>query len=85
MRKVMVTSYENAPGTKQWVEVDKGEAVFHGFGTDHEEYESGPGNYPIAIVEFPDGHIETPRAERIRFLTPNAALTGAEPQAKRPG
>ena len=76
MRKVMVSSYENIPGTKQYDMIEKGEAVFHQFGTDFEEFESGPGLFPVAIVEFPDGHIETPRAEWVRFLVPNAEITG---------
>ena len=76
MRKVMVSSYENIPGTKQYDMIEKGEAVFHQFGTDYEEFENGPGLFPVAIVEFPDGHIETPRAEWVRFLVPNARNEG---------
>ena len=72
MRKVMVTSCENIPGTTKYDMIERGEALFHAFGTDFEEFEGGPAMYPVAIVEFPDGHIETHRAERIRFLTPNA-------------
>lgn len=72
-RTVRVESFEKIPGTKDWHMVDKGLAVFHGFSMDHEDYESGPGHFPVAIVEFPDGHIETHRVERIKFIKPEAA------------
>ena len=49
------------------------DGVFHGFGTDFEEFESGPAPFSIAIVEFPDGTVEMPRADRIKFLKPTAA------------
>ena len=68
MRKVLVSARENVAGTRDWVVVDKGEAAFHCFSTDHEEFEGGPGLYPVAVVEFPDGRVDVVRAERIRFL-----------------
>ena len=72
MRKVMVTALKNVPGTREWKVVEKGEAVFHQFGMDYEEFENGPGNFSTAIVEWPDGMVDMVRAERIQFLTPNA-------------
>lgn len=42
--------------------------VFHQFGNDYEEFESGPGNYTVAIVELPDGRIIMPLASDIQFL-----------------
>ncbi len=71
MRKVMVTALKNVPGTREWKVVEKGEAVFHQFGMDYEEFENGPGNFSTAIVEWPDGMVDMVRAERIQFLTPN--------------
>jgi hypothetical protein len=44
--------------------------AFHGFGVDFEEFESGPAPFSIALVELPDGTVEMPRADRIRFLLP---------------
>lgn len=49
---------------------DKAEAYFHGFGTNFEEFESGPGNYSSAIVEYDDGTVENVPAGFIRFLKP---------------
>lgn len=51
--------------------VEKGEAIFHGFGSEYEEFENGAGNYSVAIVEWPNGQIELVRADRVRFVTPN--------------
>lgn len=42
--------------------------VFHDFSIDYEEFESGPGHYPVAIVELKDGRIVLPYADDIRFL-----------------
>jgi hypothetical protein len=41
------------------------EGVFHGFSTDYEEFNSGIGNYTVAIIEWPDGKVETVRANLI--------------------
>lgn len=73
MKAVIVSERLNTPGTREWVTVEKGEAIFHGFGSDYEEFETGAGNYSAAIVEWPNGQIELVRADRVRFVTPNAA------------
>lgn len=66
MRKVIV-SHRILNGI-EWVTAVKGEAKFHQFGMDYEEFENGPGNYSTAIVEWPDGTVEMVRADRIKFL-----------------
>jgi hypothetical protein len=43
-------------------------ATFHRFGTDYEEFEAGPGLYPVAIVELGDGTVITPLVINIQFL-----------------
>lgn len=43
---------------------------FHQWGVNYEEFESGPGNYTVAIVELPDGRIVMPAADDIIFLDP---------------
>lgn len=65
-----VKVFENLHREGKWQMVVKCEcAVFHGFGMDYEEFSDGPpGNFSVAIVEYPDGHIEMPRADRIQFL-----------------
>lgn len=48
-------------------EYERVPAIFHQFGSDYEEFEAGPGNYPIAIVEYEDGKIDNIPAECIQF------------------
>lgn len=48
--------------------VNEREAFFHGWGSNYDEFESGPGNYSIAIVEFDDGTIKSIPVEQIRFI-----------------
>ena len=51
-----------------------GNAVFHGFFSDYEEFEAGPGNYPAALIEWGDGKIESVVAHSVRFLVPTLEL-----------
>lgn len=67
MRKVIVSKYEKADDGKFDLK-EKGEATFHQFGVDYEEFESGPGNFTTAIVEWPDGSVENIPVEHVRFL-----------------
>lgn len=71
-RSVIVSEMKNITGTSQWVQEEKGRAVFHAFGVDYEEFEAGAGNYSTAIVEWPSGQIEMVRADRIRFIPEGA-------------
>lgn len=41
---------------------------FHQWGYNYEEFETGPGNFSVAIVELPDGKIIMPMADDIQFL-----------------
>ena len=76
MRKVMVSAMvgheqpSNGSGrvVVKYVLTPKGEALFHGFGVDYEEFETGPGNYSTALVEWPNGQVESVRADHVRFL-----------------
>jgi len=70
MRKVMVSHMVWSAEAKRNVKQEKGEALFHHFGVDHEEFDGGPGNYTAAIVEWPDGQVELVPAFYIRFLEP---------------
>ena len=72
MKTVIVSERRNVPGTREWVTVEKGEAIFHGVGSDYEEFENESVNYSAAIVEWPNGQIELVRADRVRFVTPSA-------------
>lgn len=56
--------YENG----KWVSHEFGLGYFHAWGMNYEEFETGPGNYSVAIVELPDGHIVMPMPDDIVFL-----------------
>lgn len=51
----------------QFYEFDLG--YFHQWGSDYEEFETGPGNFTTAIIELPDGKVVIARASDIQFLT----------------
>ena len=67
MRKVMVSAYKQQPNMK-WKLEEKGEAIFHQFGCNHEEYENGVGNFTTAVIEWPDGTVGNVPVEHVRFL-----------------
>ena len=45
----------------------KGQAIFHQFGIDFEECETGVGNYSTAIIELPDGSVKNIPVENVAF------------------
>lgn len=45
---------------------------FHQWGSNYDEFESGAGNYTVAIVELPDGTVVMPMADDICFLEDEA-------------
>ena len=64
-RKVMVSHYIRCPKTGSAELKGKGEAIFHEFV--FESFE-GKGSCCIAIIEWPNGEVESVNAELIRFL-----------------
>lgn len=68
MRPVMTMKARHSSlGHRIGVE-DAAEGKFHCWGVEYEEFENGPGNYTVAIVEMPDGSIQTLMPFLIRFL-----------------
>lgn len=67
MRRVMVSEYKQQPDNT-WKLEEAGEAIFHQFGCNYEEFESGAGNVTTAIVERPDGSVGNVPVECIRFI-----------------
>lgn len=61
LRPVTFSSYEN----KAWV---TREGRFHAWGASFEEFESGPANYTIAIIEGEDGKIYEALPSHLTFL-----------------
>lgn len=82
LRKVIVSKlvpkYIEGSFRTRYVAEPCGEALFHQFGVGYEEFEAGPGNFTTAIVEWPDGRVESVPAEHVQFVTHNTALSGAD-------
>lgn len=73
MRPVMtMKALHDDRGRRTGVE-DAAEGKFQGWGVEYEEFESGPGNYTVAIVEMPDGSVQTLMPFLIRFLDSDEA------------
>lgn len=62
--KGKVNIYTN--GMRQEQNFDLG--YFHEWGCNYEEFETGAGNYSVAIVELPDWKIITPLPNDIEFI-----------------
>ena len=59
LRRVEVTN---------WKDGTKSEALFHQFGLELMESSDGNASYSVAIVEYPDGSVESVCLQYIRFL-----------------
>lgn len=58
MRKAMIYQWEKyAPGRRP-EKLERCIGRLHGFSTDYEESNGQIGNYPVAIIELPDGTLE---------------------------
>ncbi len=72
MRKVIWSKHEYFPseigGRVALKLTEQGEAVFHQFGVDYQEFESGAGNFSTAIIELPDGTVKNIPVENIKFI-----------------
>ena len=68
LRPVQVMRFRKNPetGMSDYVPAEVGR--FHAWGCEYQEFEAGPGNYSVAIVEFADGSVQTFLPFRIRFL-----------------
>lgn len=54
-----------------WVNVEHGPAQFVCWGQEYEEFENGVGNVTVAVVEFPDGTVDTVLPSLIKFEVPS--------------
>lgn len=68
LRRVIVSEIIWSAGKREARDI--GPAVFHQWGCEFEEFEGGPGNCTVAIVEFPDGSIKTVLPHNIKFEVP---------------
>ncbi len=71
-RWVKTTYGEGGKAVKpgRFVKEKVGEAWFHQWGIDYEEFDTGPGNFSVAIIELDDGTIKNIPAEQVKFLEP---------------
>jgi hypothetical protein len=60
---------EVVSGTGCFDDKFKNEGKFHQWGLDFEEFESGPGNYTIAIIENEAGIIEKILPHNVQFIS----------------
>jgi hypothetical protein len=70
MRKVECTriKYEWEGGNRKTIET-KVDGLFHQWGSEYEEFETGAGNYSVALIELDDGTIEAFLPQLIKFIT----------------
>lgn len=66
MRKVECTEWELHGGKRTVKAVATG--TFHQWGACYEEFESGPGNYTVAIVEMEGGTVKEFMPTDIKFI-----------------
>ena len=70
LRKVQVYKWERVKidGAYKTVQAETVKGLFHQWGVNFEEFESGPANYTVAIVELDDGSVEMVPANLIKFI-----------------
>ena len=59
LRKVQIYKWVNVvnDGKSKVIKVETNKGMFHQWGVNFEEFETGPANYSVAIVELDDGSI----------------------------
>lgn len=57
-------------GTGCWEDDFTQEGIFHQWAASYEEFETGPGNYTVALVELPDGTISEVLPSNLKFVEP---------------
>lgn len=55
-------------GTGKWEDRYNNKGVFHQWASAYEEFESGAGNYTVALVETPSGEIVEVLPSKLRFI-----------------
>jgi hypothetical protein len=65
-RPVIVYQKQRSYGEPVKLE-EVGRGMFIEWGNEYEEFENGPGNYTVGIVEMPDGSVQTFMPDCIKF------------------
>lgn len=68
MRRCRGTYSEYNREKNTWEEKEFVDGVFHQWGNNYEEFDSGSGNYTVAVVELPDGKVVMTVASNIQFI-----------------
>lgn len=76
-RSVDVYSREYNRETRTYDQCLKDKGQFHMFGVQYEEFDTGPGNYTVAVVELSTGKVVTPDANLIKFTSESQATQNA--------
>jgi len=67
MRKCTAKTYQKRAIDGKWETIEV-LGVFHQFATQYDEYEAGPGNKTVAIVEDIEGQVWECSVETVKFL-----------------
>ena len=70
MKHIEYAEWKKVEGKSHYKKEYIGKALFHQFGTDYEEFETGPGNFSTAIIELPDGSVKNIEVSLIKFINP---------------
>ena len=62
------TTHRPLKGTGCWEEGYSGSGMFHQWANAYEEFEAGPGNYTVALVELPNGEIKEVLPTHLKFI-----------------
>ena len=68
MRRVKVFKWDRLDGETVYSKFENGEAKFHRWGTNYEEFDNGAGNFSTAIIERDDGTVENIEVQLIAFI-----------------
>lgn len=67
MRRVAIYEYKKVEGKTYCERVHIDYGMFHQWGVDYEEFETGPANFSTAIIEMHDGTVKNIPVELITF------------------
>lgn len=56
-------------GTGKWTDEFQEGGIFQAWGMAYEEFDAGPANYTVALVEMPDGTVTEVLPSNLKFTT----------------
>ena len=67
-RKVRIYKKVWSDKTKRYETVEDGYGIFHEFGVNYDELETGPGNFTVGVIELPNGKVELIYVDFFEFV-----------------